>query len=129
LEGRQQAIRDTLFGAYCGGAKPGMRCVRQGDWKLIQYQSAEVSSSQVQLFNLRENPHEFLDQHASEQIVSLLQHSPEKHQRNLAADPAYHQQLKSMQQLLLSEMRRLDDPYRFSDQPADDLPELDKKFR
>ena len=32
-----------------------------------------------------------------------------------------------MQALLLSEMRRVDDPFRFSDQPSDDLPPLPKK--
>ena len=37
LEGKKDAVRDVLYGAYSGGEKPGMRCVRKGDWKLIQY--------------------------------------------------------------------------------------------
>jgi arylsulfatase A-like enzyme len=37
LLGEKQAIRDTLYGVYNGGTKPGMRCVKQGDWKLIKY--------------------------------------------------------------------------------------------
>ncbi|MDP6035901.1 MAG: sulfatase-like hydrolase/transferase, partial [Verrucomicrobiota bacterium] len=37
LMGREQTIRDTLYGVYSGGTKPGMRSVRRGDWKLIKY--------------------------------------------------------------------------------------------
>ena len=37
LEGDQQTVRDVLYGVYCGGTKPGMRCIKQGDWKLIKY--------------------------------------------------------------------------------------------
>ena len=38
-----------------------------------------------------------------------------------AGTVAHADKLKEMQALLLSEMRRLDDPWRFSNQPGDDL--------
>ena len=108
LMGRKQTIRDTLFGVYCGGTKPGMRSVRKGDWKLIKYDVMAGQVRQTQLFNLAENPHEFIAPH-------------KKNQTNLADDPKYRQKLAEMEALLLSEMRRLDDPYRLWNQPDDGL--------
>ncbi|MFO0940452.1 MAG: hypothetical protein U0930_06755 [Pirellulales bacterium] len=58
--------------------------------------------------------------------MAALGNAPDPIQRNLAGDPKYAEQLAQMQQLLLSEMRRLDDPFRYSDQPDDDLPKLPK---
>ncbi len=107
LRGQKQLMRDVVYGAYSGGGKPGMRTVKQGDWKLIRYESAERSVNETQLFNLAENPDELLPEHGKP---------------NLAKDPKHSEKLKEMQALLLSEMRRLEDPYRFSDQPDDDLP-------
>ena len=37
LEGRRGTIRDVVYGAFCGGTKPGMRAVKQGDWKLVKF--------------------------------------------------------------------------------------------
>jgi arylsulfatase A-like enzyme len=107
LEGKTRAIRDVLYGAYSGGGKPGMRAVKQGDWKLIRYESPDRSVNETQLFNLTENPDELLPEHGKP---------------NLAADPKHADKLKEMEALLLAEMRRLDDPFRFSNQPGDDLP-------
>ncbi len=107
LEGKTKNIRDVLYGAYSGGSKPGMRCVKQGDWKLIRYEAPDRSVNETQLFNLAENPHELLPEHGKP---------------NLATDPKHADKLKEMEALLLAEMRRLDDPYRFSNQPGDDLP-------
>lgn len=107
LTGEKQAMREVLYGAYAGGAKPGMRCVKQGDWKLIQYESADGKSKHTQLFNLAENPDELLPEHGKP---------------NLADDPKHANKLAEMKKLLLSEMRRLEDPWRFADQPGDDLP-------
>ncbi len=118
LEGKQQTIRDTLYGVYCGGTKPGMRSLRRGDWKLIKYDVLDGEVRETQLFNLEENPHEFLAQHADPQVVSLLGHKPEPHQVNLADDPKYADKLAEMESLLLAEMKRLDDPYRLWDQPS-----------
>jgi arylsulfatase A-like enzyme len=107
LTGEKQAMREVLYGAYAGGAKPGMRCVKQGDWKLIQYESADGKAKHTQLFNLAENPDELLPEHGKP---------------NLADDPKHADKLAEMKKLLLGEMRRLDDPWRFADQPGDDLP-------
>ena len=107
LNGEKTVIRDVLYGTYAGGSKPGMRAVKQGDWKLIQYESADGKAKHTQLFNLSENPDELLLEHGKP---------------NLADDPKQAEKLKEMQALLLAEMRRLDDPYRFSNQPGDDLP-------
>lgn len=107
LEGKKQTVRDVMYGAYSGGSKPGMRCVKKGDWKLIRYEAPDRKVNETQLFNLAENPDELLPEHG---------------RPNLAKDPAHAEKLKEMQALLLSEMRRLDDPWRFSDQPTDDLP-------
>ena len=107
LTGEKTVIRDVLYGTYAGGSKPGMRAVKQGDWKLIQYESADGKAKHTQLFNLAENPNELLPEHGKP---------------NLAEDPKHAEKLKEMQALLLAEMRRLDDPYRFSNQPGDDLP-------
>lgn len=111
LMGEKPAIRDVLYGAYAGGSKPGMRCVKQGDWKLIRYEAPDRGVNETQLFNLAENPDEFLKEHGKPGELLI----------NLAGDPKHAEKLKEMQALLLSEMRRVDDPFRFSDQPGDDL--------
>jgi choline-sulfatase len=111
LEGKGTAIRDVMYGAYSGGSKPGMRTVKQGDWKLIQYEATDRQVAEVQLFHLGDNPDELLQEHGGTNPM----------QRNLAADPAHAAKLKDMQTLLLAEMRRLEDPFRFSNQPSDDL--------
>lgn len=108
LEGRRQQMRDVLYGAYAGGSKPGMRCVKQGDWKLIRYEAPDRGVNETQLFNLADNPDELLPEHG---------------RPNLAHDPAHAARLAEMKALLLAEMRRLEDPWRFSDQPDDKLPQ------
>lgn len=107
LEGRAQTIREVVYGAYSGGSKPGMRAVKNGDWKLIRCEAPDRGVNEMQLFNLAENPDELLPEHG---------------RPNLAKDPKFADKLQEMQALLLAEMRRLDDPWRFSDQPSDDLP-------
>lgn len=108
LDGKATKVRDTLFGVYCGGTKPGMRCVRHGDWKLIKYDVLDGKVRETQLFNLAGNPHEFIAEHKKEN-PSLT---------NLADKPKYAKKLAEMEALLLAEMTRLDDPYRLWDQPA-----------
>jgi hypothetical protein len=46
---------------------------------------------------------------------------PLPEQLNLAGNPKYATKLAEMENLLLAEMRRLDDPYRLWNQPDDDL--------
>lgn len=117
LEGKQATIRDVLYGVYCGGTKPGMRCVRKGDWKLIQYDVLEGQVREKQLFQLVENPHEYLPEHATPEVVALTGVTPHSKQTNLAGDPQYASKLAEMEALLLAEMRRLHDPWRMWDQP------------
>jgi len=122
LEGKADTVRDVLYGVYNGGDKPGIRCVRKGDWKLIKYDVQNGKVHETQLFNLADNPHELLAEHQDAKIVALTGNKPEKHQINLASDPKSAKQLEEMEALLLAEQRRLHDPYRLWNQPKDDLP-------
>ena len=117
LRGQRETIRDTLYGAYCGGTKPGMRCVKEGRWKLIQYDVLDGSVRQTQLFDLAQNPHELLIQHHDEQVITLTGNRPAPDQVNLADDPRYAETLAEMKELLLEEMTRRKDPFRMWDQP------------
>lgn len=121
LQGNQDVIRDVLYGVHCGGTKPGIRCVKQGDWKLIKYDGNHGTVHQTQLFNLAENPHELVDEHHDSQVIALSGIRPAQHQVNLAGDPRYAGKLAEMEALLLAEMRRLHDPWRLWDQPDDGL--------
>ena len=123
LEGKQQTIRDVLYGVYCGGTKPGMRCIKQGDWKLIQYDVLDGTVHEKQLFNLAENPHELLQEHTAPEVTRLTgQTIPADQSLNLAGNPKYAEKQAELEALLLSEMRRLHDPWRLWDQPDDGLP-------
>jgi arylsulfatase A-like enzyme len=115
LEGRQKVVRDVLYGVYSGGQKPGMRSVRRGEWKLIKYESP-AGGLHTQLFNLRENPHELLAEHHDPVVSKSLPAVPEAGQKNLADDPPHATRRAEMEALLLTEMQRHDDPFRFSDQ-------------
>ncbi len=116
LMGNKQVIREELYGAYCGGTKPGMRSVRKGDWKLIKYDVLEGKVRETQLFNLKENPQEYIQQNHAFNVKQQTGAKPKPVQTNLARDPKYAGKLKEMEALLLSEMKRLDDPHRFWDQ-------------
>jgi arylsulfatase A-like enzyme len=109
LEGRQDAVRDVLYGAYSGGTKPGMRCVKRGDWKLVAYDVLDGQVRETQLFDLASNPHEFLAEHGRS--------SPAE--SDLAEEPAHAAVRAEMEALLLAEMRRLDDPWRLWNQPGE----------
>lgn len=121
LEGKRQTTRDVLYGVYCGGTKPGMRCAKKGDWKLIKYDVMDGQVRETQLFNLARNPHEFLQQHHDSKVTASTGTDPKKNQVNLAQDPRYAERLAEMEAVLLAEMRRLDDPYRLWNQPDDGL--------
>jgi len=109
LEGKRSTVREVLHGAYSGGTKPGMRCVKKGDWKLIKYDVMDGDVRETQLFNLAVNPHEFLAEHGQ----------TDPRLTDLAEDPGHADKLDEMEALLLAEMRRLDDPYRLWNQPDD----------
>lgn len=119
LEGKQERVRDVLYGVYCGGTKPGMRSVKTAEgWKLIKVDVLDGSVRQTQLFNLQENPDEFLSEHQAPDVVSLTGHQPQSSQVNLADDQRFIGKRKELEALLLAEQIRLDDPYRLWDQPA-----------
>ena len=122
LMGVKKKVRDALYGVYCGGGRPGSRCVKKGDWKLTQYEVTKTGVKHTQLFNLKENPHEFIRKHHDPKVVAMTGVKPTKKQVNLAGDPDFADKLKEMEVLLLNEMRRHDDPYRFWNQPGDGLP-------
>lgn len=106
LFGENQKVRDVMYGVYSGGTKPGMRCVKKGDWKLIKYDLMDGEIRETQLFNLAENPHEYLPEH----------HKSGVYETNLADDPKFAEKRKEMEDLLLEQMRANNDPYRFWDQ-------------
>ena len=106
LRGKQDKLREVLYGVYCGGTKPGMRCIKKGDWKLIKYDVMDGAVRETQLFNLAENPNEFIAEHDR----------PDAMQTDLAEDPKYADKRRELESLLLTEMMRLDDPYRLWDQ-------------
>ena len=89
-----------------------MRCVKKGNWKLIKYDSLQDGVRETQLFNMADNPHEFLQQHHDSTIAELTGTKPTNDQQDLAEDPRFADKLAEMEALLLAEMRRLDDPYR-----------------
>jgi arylsulfatase A-like enzyme len=106
LEGEKQSIREVMYGVYCGGTKPGMRTVKKGDWKLIKYDMMDGQVRETQLFNMAENPNEYLPEH---QMQGSLQ-------TNLAGNPAYSDKLEEMEALLQEQMELHKDPYVLWDQ-------------
>ncbi|MCA9035265.1 MAG: sulfatase-like hydrolase/transferase [Planctomycetaceae bacterium] len=118
LDGSQNRIRDTLYGVYCGGTKPGMRSVKTADgWKLIKYDVMDGQVRETQLFNLNENPFELLGDHHASTVISITGNTPLPHQKNLADDPRFAAKRLQLEAALLAEQVRLDDPYRLWDQP------------
>jgi hypothetical protein len=122
LFGKRDAMREVLYGMYCGGTKPGMRAVRKGDWKLIKYDVLDGRVRETQLFNLADNPDELLIQHQAPAVIERTGHRPEPHQVNVAGNPDYADTLAEMEALLLAEQIRLGDPYRLWNQAAGDAP-------
>lgn len=117
FEGKTDAVRDVLYGVFCAETRPGLRCVKKGDWKLIKYDVMDGQRRETQLFNLADNPHEFISQHHDPMVMALTKVHPTPTQTNLAGNPDYADKLEEMEALLLSEMRRYDDPFRLWDQP------------
>jgi len=126
LLGRQEQIRDVLYGVYCGGTKPGMRAVKKGDWKLIKYDTLDGKVRKTQLFNLRENPNELLKEHHDSAVAALTNNQPQKNQINLAGDPRYADKRAEMEALLLAQQKKMGDPYRLWDQPPVTTPKKPK---
>ena len=70
MDGTLANTLGVLYGAYCGGTKPGIRCVRKGDWKLIKYDTLDGKVRETQLFNLKSNPNELLIEHHAKEVVA-----------------------------------------------------------
>ncbi|MFZ9937416.1 MAG: sulfatase-like hydrolase/transferase [Luteolibacter sp.] len=121
LSGQRDTVRETLYGVYNGGTKPGLRSVKKGDWKLVKYDVLDGKVRETQLFNLAENPHEFLAEHHNPDVTALTGSKPAPGQVNLAGDPKHAAKLAEMEALLLAEMRRLNDPWRLWNQPDDGI--------
>lgn len=94
-----------------------MRSIRMGDWKLIKYDVMDGKVRETQLFNLAENPNEFLAEHHDPKVMEMTGINPQPHQKNLADDPNYAKRRALLEVRLMNEMRRLNDPYRLWDQP------------
>lgn len=111
LEGQTSRIRDVLYGVYCGGTTPGMRCVKSDGWKLIEYDTLDGQVRETQLFDLTANPREFLQEHHREEVTRATGTVPGAAQVNLAYDPRFSAKRGELQDLLQREMKRLNDPY------------------
>jgi len=106
LKGEKGVVRDVMYGVYAGGTKPGMRTVKKGDWKLIKYDVIDGAVQETQLFNLAQNPNEYLPEHKM----------PGEMKTDLAENPKYADKLAEMETLLLQQMQQNDDPYRLWNQ-------------
>ena len=106
LNGQKETVREVMYGVYSGGTKPGMRTVKKGDWKLIKYDVMNGAVHETQLFNLAENPNEYLKEH----------HKEDEMETNLAENPKYAEKLAEMETLLLEQMELHGDPYRLWNQ-------------
>ncbi len=116
-EGKQDRVRETLYGAYSGGTKPGIRTVKSEDgWKLIKYDVLDGTVRETQLFNLNDNPEELMAEHHTKEVVKATGNKPKKGQVDLAKDPRYSKKLAEMEALLLKEMETQGDPYRLWNQ-------------
>ncbi len=115
LEGKASRIRDVLYGVYSGGTKPGMRSIKTNGWKLIKYDVLDGQVRETQLFNLHENPHEFLIEHHAAGLKKLLGIRPTKSQIDLAETATYAGKRRALEALLRKEMARLGDPYQLAD--------------
>lgn len=106
INGEKEVVRDVMYGVYAGGTKPGMRTVKKGDWKLIKYDVLDGAVRETQLFNLAENPNEYLPEHGKSGEMET----------DLAEIPKYAEKLAEMEALLLEQMTINHDPYRLWDQ-------------
>ena len=106
IKGEKEVVRDVMYGVYAGGTKPGIRAVKKGDWKLIKYDVMDEAVRETQLFNLAENPNEYLPEH--NKLGEM--------ETDLAENPKYAEKLAEMEALLLEQMEEHNDPYRLWNQ-------------
>jgi len=116
LRGETPRVRDVLYGAYCGGAKPGIRSLRRGDWKLVKYQAGDNAPVVTQLFDLAANPHELLTAHEADRGTADTGRPAGVPVADAAAITRETEMRAVLERALLAEMERIDDPFRFADQ-------------
>ncbi|MFI3306002.1 MAG: sulfatase-like hydrolase/transferase [Rikenellaceae bacterium] len=114
--GDKESVRESVYGVYSGGTKPGIRCVKSDGWKLIKYDVMDGAVRETQLFNLNDNPEELMIEHHSNEVVAATGNKPKKGQVDLAEDKRYSKKLAEMEALLLDEMNKQGDPYRLWNQ-------------
>ena len=90
IQGRQQKVRDTLFGAY----RDCQRMIRDERWKLIKYNANGVKN--VQFFDLKNDPDEL---------------------KNLVNHPRYARQRTRLEALLADARKHFGDPVDFERSP------------
>ncbi|MEM1063660.1 MAG: sulfatase, partial [Planctomycetota bacterium] len=112
LRGDRDKIRDVMYGVYCGGTKPGIRAVRQGDWKLVKWDVLDGRVRKTQLFNLAENPHELLPGHHVASVRAMTRYQEAPTEIDLADDPRYATKRAQLEALLTAQMDAYEDPYR-----------------
>ena len=123
VEGKQERIRDHVYGVYAGGTKPGMRSIKTADgWKLIEYNVLGKTVRETQMFNLNNNPNEFLPEHHDEKLQSKLGIKLDPLQTDLSEHPDYQEQKSLLTNLLLAEMQELGDPYDLEGVYEKDMP-------
>ncbi|MFC1765557.1 sulfatase-like hydrolase/transferase [Planctomycetota bacterium] len=98
LEGTSDTHHDVLYGLYAGSAKPGIRAVTDGRYKLIKYDVTNNATQVTQLFDLQENPFELLPEHGVP---------------NLATDAAYAPIRQYLEERLTETRVKFSDPYAF----------------
>jgi len=117
LLGESDTHREHVYGVYAGGTRPGMRAIKKDNWKLIEYDVLDGAVRETQLFDLEQNPYEFLAEHHDPEVIAVTGHEPKRFQRNLAGDPAHAEKRAEMEELLRTEMERLHDPFPLSPHP------------
>ena len=75
----------VIFSEYHAvGAVSAAYMLRKGDWKIIKYDVLDGTVRETQLFNVAENPDEFLPQHQDPKTVQMTGRKPTPQQTNLA---------------------------------------------
>ena len=111
LQGKSNKCRDHVYGAYCGGTKPGMRSIKTGRWKLIRYHVLDGAVQETQLFDLETNPNEYLHEHFNPDLQQQIGIKPSREQVNLANDPKFADKRAELEKLLREQQQELGDPY------------------
>ena len=116
LEGDSTTHRESVYGMYAGGRRPGIRSITDGRFKLIKYDVDNTNTQVTQMFDLDTNPFELLPEHGTP---------------NIAESPAYAAIRNQLEAEMMIERLRNNDPdpflgdrtlFRFEDGNADDTP-------